>query len=302
MEENKNMDNINEEVTNAAEEAAEETAAAVEKTTEAVTEETGASVPAVRESAELVALSSDATADDVMDAIEGSDATLDAKAETLCRWAAARAGVIVVAPLLGTGALMANEFYLVNRIAKVYNKKLSEGAVVGFLGAMGGTLAGSILATLIPLSVVQIPIAVGVTFAVGKVTQAWIKDDMPRDLGPYKEMLQEWMTKAKAQAKEIAEDPLKNIPLGDERKEHLKETGTKVKDTLDAMRDKVNDALETSRDKTQVKVQDLRDKTQEKAQDIRGKAQDAVIDAVGKLESKVGTAKDKLEARRDKNE
>lgn len=34
------------------------------------------------------------------------------EAETLCRWAAARAGVIVVAPLLGTMALIANDVYL----------------------------------------------------------------------------------------------------------------------------------------------------------------------------------------------
>ena len=35
------------------------------------------------------------------------------EAETLCRWAAARAGVIVVAPLFGTMALIANDVYLV---------------------------------------------------------------------------------------------------------------------------------------------------------------------------------------------
>ena len=38
------------------------------------------------------------------------------EAETLCRWAAARAGVIVVAPLLGTMALIANDVYLVIKL------------------------------------------------------------------------------------------------------------------------------------------------------------------------------------------
>lgn len=34
------------------------------------------------------------------------------EAEKICRWGAARAGVIVVAPLVGTMALMANEVYM----------------------------------------------------------------------------------------------------------------------------------------------------------------------------------------------
>ena len=33
------------------------------------------------------------------------------EAEKICRWGAARAGVIVVAPLVGTMALMANEVF-----------------------------------------------------------------------------------------------------------------------------------------------------------------------------------------------
>lgn len=49
-----------------------------------------------------------------------------------------RAGVIVVAPLLGTAALMANEVYLVSRIARVYGIKLSERAVIAFIGAAYG--------------------------------------------------------------------------------------------------------------------------------------------------------------------
>ena len=36
------------------------------------------------------------------------DRMREEEAESLCRWAAARAGVIVVAPLLGTMSLVAN--------------------------------------------------------------------------------------------------------------------------------------------------------------------------------------------------
>ena len=39
------------------------------------------------------------------------------EAEKICRWGAARAGVIVVAPLVGTMALMANEVYMIMRLA-----------------------------------------------------------------------------------------------------------------------------------------------------------------------------------------
>ena len=38
------------------------------------------------------------------------------EAEKICRWGAARAGVIVVAPLVGTMALMANEVYMIMRL------------------------------------------------------------------------------------------------------------------------------------------------------------------------------------------
>ena len=74
---------------------------------------------------------------EVIESIEKSTADQDLQVETYCRWAAARAGAIVIAPLVGTIALMANEVYLVSRIARVYNVKLSERAVIAFLGAMG---------------------------------------------------------------------------------------------------------------------------------------------------------------------
>ena len=64
---------------------------------------------------------------------------LDEQAEELCRWAAARAGVIVVAPLLGTLALCANEVYLVIRLGKVYGKNISESTAAGFIASLGAT-------------------------------------------------------------------------------------------------------------------------------------------------------------------
>lgn len=86
--------------------------------------------------------------------------------------AAARAGAIVIAPLVGTVALMANEVYLVSRIAKVYDVKLSERALIAFLGAVGSRVAGSLLTTIIPFSAIQVPVAVGITYSLGRVTSA----------------------------------------------------------------------------------------------------------------------------------
>ena len=53
---------------------------------------------------------------------------IDNEVESLCRWAAGRAGVIVVAPVLGQIALAANEVYLIKRIANLYGKDFDETA------------------------------------------------------------------------------------------------------------------------------------------------------------------------------
>ena len=101
-----------------------------------------------------------------------SEEEIEQEVESLCRWAAARAGVIVVAPILGQIALAANEIYLIKRIANVYDKKFDETASCAFVGALGGTFVGQSLATLIPFPPLQIPIGMAVTYAVGKAALA----------------------------------------------------------------------------------------------------------------------------------
>lgn len=73
------------------------------------------------------------------------------EAETLCRWAAARAGVIVVAPLLGTMALIANDVYLVIKLGSVYEEEIGEKAAVSLLSSLGAYFVGSTLTTTDPL-------------------------------------------------------------------------------------------------------------------------------------------------------
>lgn len=64
------------------------------------------------------------------------------EAEKICRWGAARAGVIVVAPLVGTMALMANEVYMIMRLGELRGVKLEESAVLGLLTSLGATFVG----------------------------------------------------------------------------------------------------------------------------------------------------------------
>lgn len=192
------------------------------------------------------AVNEDATMN-VMNSLDQSTEDADVKVETLCRWAAARAGAIVVAPVLGTVALMANEVYLVSRIARVYNVKLTERALIAFLGAVGSRMAGNLLTTLIPFSAIQVPVAVGITYSLGRVTQRWMKDGMPTDMGPYIEMMSEWKDKAREQVDRLRESPLKNIPLGDETIDFMKKWSGAAKDKLQDVKEKGQELYHTVR-------------------------------------------------------
>ena len=180
----------------------------------------------------------DAKAMTVLDAMDETTEDRDLKVETLCRWAAARAGAIVIAPLVGTVALMANEVYLVSRIARIYDVKLTERAGLAFLGALGSLMAGHLLTTLIPFSVIQVPVAVGITYSLGRVTQRWLRDGMPSDMTPYIEMFGEWKEKAKEQVEKLKDNPLKNVPLGDETKDFFAKWGNAAKDAVMDAKDK----------------------------------------------------------------
>ena len=143
--------------------------------------------------------------------------SLDEQAEELCRWAAARAGVIVVAPLLGTLALCANEVYLVIRLGKVYGKTISESTAAGFLASLGAAFVGQSLATLIPFPPTQIAIGVTVTYAVGKVAQEWIKSGMSEDISQLGDAWDQAKKFAEERADDLKTHAGKDRPLGDEK-------------------------------------------------------------------------------------
>lgn len=142
------------------------------------------------------------------------------EAESLCRWAAARAGVIVVAPLLGTMSLIANEIYMIIKLGQVYEEKISEQAAVSILGSLGAYFVGSTLTTLIPFPPLQIPVAVGTTYALGRVVTEWLKAGKPDDLSAFKTVYDDAMESAKRNLDLFTKDPKKDEPLGDEQKKY----------------------------------------------------------------------------------
>ena len=139
-------------------------------------------------------------------------------AEALCKWAAARAGVIVVAPLLGTMALIANQIYMIIKLGKVYEEEISESMAFSILGSLGTVFIGQTVATLIPFAPLQIPIAVGTTYGLGKVVTEWLKTGKPQDLSAFKTVYDNAVLEAKKNIDIFKNNPDKDKPLGDETK------------------------------------------------------------------------------------
>ena len=170
----------------------------------------------------------------------------DKAAEKICKWGAARAGVIVVTPLLGTVALMANEVYMITRLADMRGIALDKGAAIGFAGSMAATFVGQIFATLIPLPPIQIPVAIGVTYAVGKVADEWLKAGCPKDLAPFKALYERAKKEGMNKVDELSKMDCKDIPLGDETKKFMENAEpyfNKMKEHADKAAEKVEDAI-----------------------------------------------------------
>lgn len=140
------------------------------------------------------------------------------EADSLCKWACARAGVIVVAPLLGTMALFANQVYMIKKLGDVYEEKITDQAAVSLLGSLGGMYVGSTLATLIPFAPMQIPIAMGTTYGVGKVVAEWLRTGKPKDLSAFKTVYENAVDEVKKNVDFFKNNPKKDEPLGDETK------------------------------------------------------------------------------------
>ena len=190
--------------------------AATEDATEKAAEETA---EAARETA------GDSAAEDTADKKESKaeiepleDIDTEWEAEKLCRWGAARASVLVVAPVLGTMALIANEVYMITRLADLRGIKISEGTALGLLGSLGATFIGQSVFTLLPIAAIQIPLAVSITYGVGKAANAWLKAGRPEDVASFREVFEKARKEGAENADTFSNMDCKDEPLGDESK------------------------------------------------------------------------------------
>ena len=65
--------------------------------------------------------------------------------------------------------------------------------------------------------------AVAITYGVGKAADAWLKAGQPKDMDRIKEIFEAARKEGIARFKEFKEDPTRNLPLGDETKDMMKE-------------------------------------------------------------------------------
>lgn len=148
------------------------------------------------------------------------DSARIAEAESLCKWAAARAGAIIVLPGLGTMSLIANDIYMIMKLGKVFEVKIGEKAAISLLSSCGTVFVGKRLATLIPFAPLQIPIAIGTTYSLGKVVTEWLRAGQPKDLSAFKKVYDEASAEVKKNMDAFKNNPDKDKPLGDESKEY----------------------------------------------------------------------------------
>ena len=211
--------------------AAEEAAETVEETieAEAVHEKTAAedaTEKAAEEAAETEKeTAGDPAAEEAADKKEEKaeiepleDIDTEWEAEKLCRWGAARASVLVVAPVFGTMALIANEVYMITRLADLRGVKISEGTALGLLGSLGATFIGQSVFTLLPIPAIQIPLAVSITYGVGKAANAWLKAGRPEDVASFREVFEKARKEGADNADTFSNMDCKDEPLGDESK------------------------------------------------------------------------------------
>ncbi len=123
----------------------------------------------------------------------------DKKADEYILWGAGRAAgiALVPIPMADVGPLIANEGYMIYRVAEAYGYQIDKSVVAMLVGVAGGSIAGKLVATLLPF--LKIPIAAGITYAVGKMAKAYFASGMTLPEGQLKEIF----TKARKEADKI---------------------------------------------------------------------------------------------------
>lgn len=128
------------------------------------------------------------------------------EADSYINWAAGRAAAIAVVPIpfVDVIPLVANETYMIYRLAELYGIPVDDTVITMILGCAGGSLAGKLAASLLPF--LKIPIAAGITYGVGKAAQAYFESDMKLDEAELRETFLEEEREAKKREWKPVED------------------------------------------------------------------------------------------------
>ncbi len=143
--------------------------------------------------------------------------------EMICRWAAARAAGIAALPKFNYAGLLANDVYMVSRIAQVYGVCPAKEGITGFLVGLGGSAVAALVCTIVPTIILRVPVAAAITYGVGKMAAKWIEDGMPTcpDFEEYRQRLVDIYEYNKETVITLANTPLRDKPLGNENVDFL---------------------------------------------------------------------------------
>lgn len=143
--------------------------------------------------------------------------------ETICRWAAARAAGIAALPSFTYAGLLANDVYMVSRIAQAYGVCPAKEGVTSFLVGLGGSAVAALVCTVVPTVILRVPVAAAITYGVGKIAAQWIEEGMPvcPNFENYRQRLVEIYEHNKETVMTLAYTPLREKPLGNESEDFL---------------------------------------------------------------------------------
>ena len=104
--------------------------------------------------------------------------SVSSEADSYINWAAGRAAAIALVPLplADVAPLIANEVYMLYKLAELYGIAADNTVITMLLGCAGGSITGKVGASFLPF--LKVPIAAAVTYGVGKAAKAYFESDM----------------------------------------------------------------------------------------------------------------------------
>ena len=213
----------------------------------------------------------------------------DYQVEQFIFWGACRAAALALSPKFSSVALCANATYMVTRIAHLYDVELQSGAVVGLVGGLSTAVGTATISLLIPLKAVRVPVAIGLTYAIGKIAHIWIQDGMPSDIERYKPMVAEFLESGKAMASEIVRDASASIPFTQAQRDVwagiANETGLAKETLKQVYEEKVTPAIDKWNNETKYQLHD-------NAAEVVAKVSDATKEKIDVAKENIDVAKE----------